>query len=151
MPRQSFSISPTLPMHAATTICFAVLREMHVPGRLIDIIFALYHSQQTDKCYSGVVVETIDLFFSMRQGCPLSGTMFALALGTFVRWYLCRTRFHHTRRFLYADDLRCLPRIAVTPRTFATSSMLFPASLLLLSDPRPATSGQISARSPPTL
>lgn len=38
-------------------------------------------------------------------GCPLSGTMFALSLDPFVRWYLSRSVFTGTHIFLYADDL----------------------------------------------
>lgn len=102
-----FDFANALPALSHTWI-FEVLRVMLVPECLINIIAALYRDLRTDMYYSGVVVTTIDLCSGIRQGCPLSGTVFALALDPFVRWYLCRPAFQHThfsvcRRFCRHD------------------------------------------------
>lgn len=84
---------------------FAVLVAMGLPSRLIAIIRMLYHDFRTETIYGGAVVTTISLHSGIRQGCRLSGTMFALSLDPFVRWYLSRSIFNGSYIFLYADDL----------------------------------------------
>lgn len=84
---------------------FAVLSAIQLPARLISIIKMLYTDFTTDLHYVGRSVASITLHAGIRQGCPLSGTIFALCLDPFVRWYLSRPLFNGTRNFLYADDL----------------------------------------------
>lgn len=75
------------------TWIFAVLTATGLPSRLIAIIRMVYHDLRTDFVYGGMVVTTIELHSGIRQGCPLSGTIFALSLDPFVRWYLSRPVF----------------------------------------------------------
>lgn len=72
---------------------------------MIAIIHMLYHGLRTDFVYAGDVVTTISLHSGIRQTCPYSGTIFALSLDPFVRWYLSRSIFTGTHIYLYADDL----------------------------------------------
>lgn len=72
---------------------------------LIAIIRMLYHDLRADFVYGGTVVTTIALHSGVRQGCPLSGTIFALSLDPFIRWYLSRSVFAGFHIFLYTDDL----------------------------------------------
>lgn len=84
---------------------FAVLHAMQAPLKLINITKVLYTDLTTDLYYVGVVVASIALRTGTRQGCPLSGTRFALTLDAFGRWYQSRPVFSGTRIFLYTDDL----------------------------------------------
>lgn len=89
---------------------FAVLRAMELPLTLIALILLLYTDLCTDFVYTGDVVATSDLRAGIRQGCPLSSTIFALACD--VRWYLASPAFTSTCIFLYADDMAAAMRDA---------------------------------------
>ena len=67
---------------------FWVLKMMGVPRRIRRIIYKLYSGC---KCYiviSGTVHEGFELFSGVKQGCPLSMVLFALALDPLIR-YMC--------------------------------------------------------------
>lgn len=67
-----------------------------------------------------------------RQGCPSSGTQFALALGPLIRCYLTRPAFALTHILCYADDtaivahniFRVLPHVARALRVWRLASWL---------------------------
>lgn len=41
----------------------------------------------------------------IKQGCPLSGTLFALCLDPLIRCYMCRITFASSRLCAFADDI----------------------------------------------
>lgn len=84
---------------------FAVFHAMQAPSKLFNIIKVIYAYISSDPDYVGVPVVPIDLRTGIRQGCPLPGTIFALALDPFVWRHLSCPVFVRTRIFLYADDL----------------------------------------------
>lgn len=110
-----FNSATAFPALSHTWI-YAVLHAMQFPPKLISIINMmytdLYTGLHTDMCYADVPVASTGLLSGMRQGCPLSGTVFALALDPFVRWFLMRPAFQGTHIFLYADDLANAMRVS---------------------------------------
>jgi hypothetical protein len=69
---------------------FLVLLTMKFPQFLIDIIRKLYEECLIELLYGAEAHEPFRALAGIKQGCPLSGTLFALALDPFIRM-LCLT------------------------------------------------------------
>jgi endonuclease/exonuclease/phosphatase family metal-dependent hydrolase len=69
---------------------FRVLRAMALPPFLIDLIQRLYKDCAIELLYGAESHEPFHANAGIKQGCPLSGTLFALALDPFIRM-LCLT------------------------------------------------------------
>lgn len=89
--------------HAFSALCHGWITGVELPLHLIAIIRMVCHDLCTDFVYAGVVVTTISLHSGIRQGCPLSGTIFALSLDPFLRLYLSGSVLNGMHRFLHAD------------------------------------------------
>lgn len=82
-----------------------VLEEMNLPSKLIRVVRLLYHRLETHILYKGRIVASHPKASGMKQGCPLSGTLFALALDPLIRHYLMTTTLHSSAICAFADDL----------------------------------------------
>ena len=78
---------------------------MQFPAFLIDIIRRLYEDCTIELLYGAGSHQTFRALAGIKQGCPLSGTLFALALDPFVR-LLCLTIPKHLGMITaFADDI----------------------------------------------
>lgn len=66
---------------------FAVLWAMRLPTGLLHLIEELYRDLDTGVLLNGAEVCRIKLASGIKQGCPLSGTLFALCLDPLIRLY----------------------------------------------------------------
>jgi exonuclease III len=69
---------------------FIVLLTMQFPTFLIDVIKLLYEDCMVELLYGAASHRPFRALAGIKQGCPLSGTLFALALDPFIR-LLCLT------------------------------------------------------------
>lgn len=84
---------------------WAVLERMQLPLPLLCLIKALYHNLVTQLSLDGEIVGTVRIASGIKQGCPLSGTLFALGLDPLIRRYLSSVTFASSRICAFADDL----------------------------------------------
>lgn len=63
-----------------------VLEEMQVPEELIQVVRMLYKDLVTHILCKGRVVGEFPMTSGIKQGCPLSGTLFALSLDPLIRY-----------------------------------------------------------------
>lgn len=59
---------------------FKLLRRMRVPGRLVKFIEGMYAGMRTTFEVDGVPVAAMPILSVIRPGCPMSGSLFAIAL-----------------------------------------------------------------------
>jgi len=84
---------------------FYVLAAMGIPGEIIQALQRLYANCKSHIIFAGARHVGFLLMSGIKQGCPLSGTIFALALDPFMRMIIgC---IHPERSILtgFADDL----------------------------------------------
>jgi hypothetical protein len=84
---------------------FAVLRKMRLPAEIIAMLEALYHGCRMNIVIGGVTDVTISVEAGIKQGCPASGSLFALALDPFVRLLCLRIPPPLGTFVAFADDL----------------------------------------------
>lgn len=84
---------------------FVLLRRMRLPLRLLGTIEMMYHNMVTYFEVGGHVCAVVELKSGIRQGCPLSGTICAIALDPAIRYFLEQATFASCRIFAFADDL----------------------------------------------
>lgn len=87
-----------------------MLEEAGAPYSLRAMVRAMYADQPTDMDFHGRRATSVRILSGIRQGCPLSGTIFAICLEPFVRWCLARPVFQASRLFAYADDVAIVMR-----------------------------------------
>ena len=85
-----------------------VLTESGIPGPMLHYLRALYHNNRCRMIVGGSVHEGFSVTAGIRQGCPLSPLLFAVAADLLLR-RLGRTFPNATRR-AYADDLALVLR-----------------------------------------
>lgn len=90
-----------------------VLERFGVPITLLRAVRALYHDLVTFVVFAGESVAEMRMDSGIKQGCPLSGTLFALALDPMVRRYLAEVTMASSRLCAFADD------VGVAMRDFA--------------------------------
>lgn len=83
----------------------AVLRTMRLPTALVCLIEELYRGLDTSIVLGGTEICRIRLDSGIKQGCPLSGSLFALCLDPLVRCYMANIAFRSSRLCAFADDL----------------------------------------------
>lgn len=84
---------------------FRVLVRMRLPGRLVNLVRAMYGQNSTVFEVSGSPVAEVSVASGIRQGCPLSGSLFALALDPLLRRLMAHHMLASACLFAYADDL----------------------------------------------
>lgn len=65
-----------------------VLEGLHINPKVIRLVRLLYRQLVTNILYKGRDVATHPIASGIKQGCPLSGTLFALTLDPLIRRYL---------------------------------------------------------------
>ena len=84
---------------------FAVLERLGVPDRVIRFVRALYHDCRALLCFAGAVVGCLQIESGIKQGCPLSGSLFALAIDPLIRAITLRGLVQTSSLTAYADDI----------------------------------------------
>jgi hypothetical protein len=105
---------------------FEVLAFMQFPVFLIDIIKKLYVDCHIDLLYGAEAHDSFCANAGIKQGCPLSGTLFALALDPFIRMICTTIPKHLGMVTAFADDIAI-----VALHLFRTLRALAPAFALL--------------------
>lgn len=86
-----------------------VLRRMRIPEQLVRAILFLYEDLHTWVVFGGDIMARVDMKCGVKQGCPLSGYLFALCVDGLLRRASIVPRRRH-RIFAYADDLATVLR-----------------------------------------
>jgi hypothetical protein len=84
---------------------FAVLTAMRIPSHIISVLRQLYSHCRMDIVFGGISGYSIDINAGIKQGCPASGSLFALALDPFLRFVLQRIPMRLSTLVAFADDL----------------------------------------------
>ena len=87
---------------------FFVLVAMMLPGFVIHAIKQLYKHCKVVIVFAGMRKEGFNITAGIKQGCPLSGTLFALALDPFMRRLLWQLPASMGILTGFADDLGAL-------------------------------------------
>ena len=111
---------------------FMVLRAIGVPPNVLLLIAALYADCEALIVLNGQVVNMFSVASGIKQGCPLSGTIFALAIDPLIRALTSRIITPPSLLSAYADDLaivlndlfRQLPFVIEVLRYWARASAL---------------------------
>ena len=87
----------------------------------VNAIKALYHLHSVALRLGGRVFEGFAIFAGIKQGCPCSGSLFALALDPFLRYLCMRIPIQLSLR-AFADDLGCMLEDLVANLRLLTSA-----------------------------
>jgi hypothetical protein len=89
---------------------FQVLRKMQIPRMVIRALRALYNDNDATIFFNGAAHSTITITSGIKQGCPASGVLFALALDPFLRYLLMRIPPPLNVVTAFADDIAIAAR-----------------------------------------
>jgi hypothetical protein len=111
---------------------FAVLTRMGIPSYFILAIRQLYFDCSAMLLFNGSELGFISLCSGIKQGCPLSGSLFALAIDPLIRYLLhtsvlgsiCITAFADDIAIVVANLFTMLPGILASFRRWALASSL---------------------------
>jgi hypothetical protein len=84
---------------------FAALHRLGVPPMILRALHSLYQRCRASVAIDGCDVIFIEIFAGIKQGCPASGSVFALALDPFVRMMCLRLPKPLNTVTAFADDL----------------------------------------------
>ena len=121
---------------------FVVLRKMKVPLRVINALKALYEDGFATITLGGRRWRRVPILSGIRQGCPASGTLFALAIDPCLRFLISKIGPERGIINAYADDIAAVIRdlfdsIKIIDDSFktigrATSLHLHPGKVLII-------------------
>jgi hypothetical protein len=111
---------------------FMVLAAMHIPCGFIGAIRQLYACCWAMLVFNGAELGSILIESGIKQGCPLSGSIFALAIDPLIRYLLhtsvlgsiCITAFADDIAIVVANLFVMLPNILDTFRQWAQATNL---------------------------
>ena len=111
---------------------FQVLNAMKVPSHFVRAIELLYINSIAMVRFGGSKQYEIHLDQGIKQGCPLSGTLWALLFDPIVRFIAFKVMYKSSRLSAYADDLavvlhclwRGLPLLAAAFGTVSAAATL---------------------------
>ena len=102
---------------------FLFLGRCEIPQGLMYYLVALYSNNAAVGTCNGIVIVLYLIESGILQGCPLSGSLFALALDTFIRMYNAELPGQMMKAF--ADDMATvLDRLGLLPRVYRCYSLL---------------------------
>lgn len=87
------------------------MRQAGIPTFIINVVLFLYSEQDTLFVMNGEVVATVCIGRGVKQGCPLSGSLFALAVDPLLRRLAQGPGPLDQGTFAYADDLALVLRL----------------------------------------
>ena len=104
---------------------FSNLEHRGLPGPLLRLIRALYDDVIAD-IRIGSATRKLIISSGIKQGCPLSATIFALVFDACISFLISRPLLSHIRVFAYADDLAVIiTKIWETIQTLCRTFDLF--------------------------
>jgi hypothetical protein len=89
---------------------FVVLRKMGVPRKFIKALKALYKDCFATITLGGRRLRWILMLSGIRQGCPASGSLFALVIDPCLRYLISKIGPKHGIVNAYADDIAAVIR-----------------------------------------
>jgi endonuclease/exonuclease/phosphatase family metal-dependent hydrolase len=84
---------------------YLVLDKIGVPARWIALVRKLYDRCLCRILFAGADCASVEVRSGIKQGCPASGSIFALAADPLIRYMLMEGSLRSARIFAYADDL----------------------------------------------
>ena len=85
-----------------------VLKKYGIPKGIINAIKGMYYNHSVKLRRRGRLLTGFIIGTGIKQGCPCSGSIFALALDPFIRYLLTRVPAHSLQVRAFADDLGAL-------------------------------------------
>jgi hypothetical protein len=89
---------------------FVVLAKMRIPKGIIRALKALYADCSATIVLGGRRLRTIHMLSGIRQGCPASGTLFALVIDPCLRYLISKVGPERGIVNAYADDIAAVLR-----------------------------------------
>jgi hypothetical protein len=99
-----FDFRTAFPSLAHTWI-FAVLTRMGIPSYFIHAVRQLYTDCSAMLLFNGAELDSILIESGIKQGCPLSGSLFALAIDPLIRYLLHTSVLGSLCLTAFADDI----------------------------------------------
>ncbi len=99
-----FDFRTAFPSLAHTWI-FAVLTRMGIPSYFIHAVRQLYTDCSAMLLFNGAELDSILIESGIKQGCPLSGSLFALAIDPLIRYLLHTSVLGSICLTAFADDI----------------------------------------------
>jgi hypothetical protein len=99
-----FDFTTAFPALAHAWIFF-VLAAMGIPKGFLNAIRKLYSKCLAFLLFGGALVGSLPICSGIKQGCPLSGSIFALAIDPLIRRILAASVLHSIRITAFADDI----------------------------------------------
>ena len=84
---------------------YLVLERVGVPMKWIKFIKKLYKGCLCNILFAGAVCTVVLIESGIKQGCPASGSLFALVADPLIRFMLVESALRWSRILAYADDL----------------------------------------------
>ena len=82
-----------------------VFAAMGFPGSFTDAFMQLYADNRAEVWVGGHTGVYLTILSGIRQGCPASGSVFALAIDPVIRMIVAALPPHHSITIAFADDL----------------------------------------------
>ena len=84
---------------------FYVLRRMGLPDSYVDLIYRLYLGCDSQVTIGKQRLDYVYINSGIKQGCPLSGTIFAIVMDPLLRMLIAGPYIGRVRFGAYADDI----------------------------------------------
>ena len=100
----AFDIEAAFPS-IAHTYMWQVLQRYAIPMSYINILKGMYHNYRIQLRVGGRVFNGFSIQAGIKQGCPCSGSLFALGLDPFIRMVCLRIPPAVGKFLAFADDM----------------------------------------------
>jgi hypothetical protein len=115
-------------------LIFYVLARMNIPANIVEAVRLLYAECKADIMLNGEIFDGINMTSGIKQGCPASGSIFALALDPFIRYLLLQLPSPLHLTVAFADDIAIASRhlFKILPKILSAFRRLEVAAALQL-------------------